>query len=197
VNLFAVFCLIKKKIDRLDFYSILGVSQDASDNEIKHSFREMAKVYHPDINTSPDAGDAFRTLYIAYDTLTDPFKRRIYDRLLLDNDEPRQSLSWAYYEKMQRRAAMRARNYAAMQYEEFEDSAFMKVSFHLKQVIAFLLFFMLLCTGMGCFIIGANYIFKDTFNGAQVSGYACWMAGAALCYISGKALLNIYEIWRA
>jgi curved DNA-binding protein CbpA len=181
----------------LDFYNLLGVEQNASEAEIKHSFREMAKICHPDIDTSPDAGDKFRLLYIAYDTLTDPFKRRIYDRILQDDfDESRPNRSWAYYEKMQRRAAIRARQYAAMQYDEFAETAFDRASFHIKQLIAFLLFFMMMCFGMGCFIVGSHYVFLEDFNGAQVTGYGCWVAGTLLCYISGKALLSIYELWR-
>jgi len=182
----------------LDFYQLLGVSLVASDGEIKRAFREMAKVYHPDINKSPEAGETFRVLYIAYATLSDPFKRRIYDKLLQD-DFPTSNgnYSRAYYEKMQRRADMRARNYAAMQYEEFEETAFSKVSFHAKQSIAFLIFFSMMCAGMVALITGVHYVFEEQFNGAQVTGYGLWAVGGILCYISGKALLGIYEIWRS
>ena len=182
----------------LDFYKLLGVPFLATDVEIKYAFRQMAKIHHPDINKSPEAGDTFRLLYVAYDTLSDPFKRKMYDRLLQeDHQSSDQPLSRAYYEKMQRRAAMRARSYAAMQYEEFEETAFTRVSFHVKQVIAFLLFFTMMCVGMAAFIVGARYVFSEHYNGAQVTGYGFWIAGGVVCYISGKALLSIYEIWRS
>jgi DnaJ-class molecular chaperone len=182
----------------LDFYNLLGVSLTASDAEIKHSFREMAKKYHPDLNNETDAGDNFRMLYIAYETLTDPFKRKIYDRLLENDFEiPLNRRNWAWYEKMQRRANLRARQYSEMQYHDFEDSAFSKAEFHTKQAVAFFLFFSMMCAGMGCFLIGSQYIFNENFNGAQLTGLALWLAGCLLSYISGKALLGIYEIWRS
>jgi curved DNA-binding protein CbpA len=182
----------------LDFYKLLGVSLRASDAEIKQSFRQKAKIYHPDINKAPDAGDTFRMLYVAYDTLSDPFKRKMYDEILEGGMIPSEELSnRAYQEKMRRRADIRARAYAAMEYEEFEETAFTKASFHAKQLVAFLIFFTLLCGGMACFIMGANYVFIEDFNGAKVAGYGFWVAGLLLTYISGKALLDIYEIWRS
>ncbi len=178
----------------MDFYTLLGVSANATDAEIKHSFRILAKKYHPDLNASADAGDEFRMLYIAYDTLADPFKRRLYDTLLANDFEITDwNRNWAYYEKMQRRADIRARQYAAMQFNDFEDSAFSKVSFHAEQTMAFLLFFGMMCAGMTCFIIGTQDVFQEN---AQLTGYAVWLAGCMLSYISGKALLGIYEIWR-
>jgi DnaJ-class molecular chaperone len=182
----------------VDFYRLLGVSLAASDAEIKHAFREAAKVYHPDINKEPDAEETFRTLYIAYDTLTDPFKRRMYDRLMSEDYAPAtQTSTNAYYEKMQRRSEMRARSYAAMDYDEFEETAFTKASFHAKQVAAFIIFFAMLCAGMIGFIVGAHYVFFEKFNGAQVTGYGFWAGAAVLSYISCKALLGVYEIWRS
>jgi len=55
----------------------------------------------------------------------------------------------------------------------------------------------MMCAGMTAFISGAHYVFVENFNGAQVTGYGMWFAGVILCYISGKALLGIYEIWRS
>ena len=48
---------------------------------IKKAYRKLAKQYHPDVNHSPDAADRFREITEAYDTLTDPDRRRRYDRL--------------------------------------------------------------------------------------------------------------------
>jgi len=182
----------------LDFYTLLGVPLTASDAEIKHSFREKAKIYHPDINTSPEAGDNFRLIYIAYETLKDPFKRKLYDRLLQEDYVPtRQSFGRAYYEKMQRRADMRARQYAEMEYADFEESAFARATFHFKQSFAFLMFFLILCGGMIGLIMGFHYVFHENFNGAMVTGYGYWLGGIACCYVSGKALLEIFNIWRS
>jgi molecular chaperone DnaJ len=67
---------------RNDFYRMLGVSQDASDDAIKKAYRKLVFQYHPDRN--PDSTQAevkIRELNAAYEVLGDPEKRRTYDRL--------------------------------------------------------------------------------------------------------------------
>lgn len=65
---------------RKDYYSILGVSKDASDDEIKHAYRKLSKKWHPDINKAPDAEAKFKEINEAYETLSDPQKRANYDQ---------------------------------------------------------------------------------------------------------------------
>jgi molecular chaperone DnaJ len=63
-----------------EFYSLLGVSRDASESEIKKAYRKLAMEYHPDRNSSPQAEARFKEITEAYEVLRDPQKRSVYDR---------------------------------------------------------------------------------------------------------------------
>ncbi|HEV7862174.1 MAG TPA: DnaJ C-terminal domain-containing protein, partial [Acidimicrobiia bacterium] len=64
---------------RRDFYEALGVSRDASPEEIQRVYRTLARTYHPDINKEPGAEERFKEVSEAYDVLSDPETRRRYD----------------------------------------------------------------------------------------------------------------------
>ncbi|HAT8179645.1 TPA: DnaJ domain-containing protein [Legionella pneumophila] len=65
-----------------DYYKIMGVSQDASEKDIKMAYRKLARKYHPDISKEPDAEERFKEMAEAYEALKDPKKRSEYDQYL-------------------------------------------------------------------------------------------------------------------
>lgn len=63
-----------------DYYEVLGIDKTATQDQIKHAYREMARKYHPDLNKAPDAAEKFKEVQEAYEVLSDEKKKAMYDQ---------------------------------------------------------------------------------------------------------------------
>jgi len=64
-----------------DYYQVMGVARDASQEDIKRAYRKLARKYHPDVSKEKDAEEKFKELQEAHEVLKDPEKRAAYDQL--------------------------------------------------------------------------------------------------------------------
>src|SRR5262245_5537654 len=68
-------------MDYKDYYKIMGVARTASQDEIKRSYRKLARKYHPDVSKEANAEEKFKEVQEAYEVLKDTEKRAAYDQL--------------------------------------------------------------------------------------------------------------------
>ena len=73
---------------KTDYYDILNLSEEADENDIKKAYRKLAIKFHPDKNRAPESGEAFKKVSAAYACLSDPEKRKYYDKY---GEEPGQN----------------------------------------------------------------------------------------------------------
>ena len=69
-------------VAKRDYYEVLGVSKDASKDEIKKAYRKLSKKYHPDINKEEGADEKFKEISEAYEVLSDDNKKQIMTNLV-------------------------------------------------------------------------------------------------------------------
>lgn len=73
----------------MDYYQVLGVSRNVDQKEIKKAYKRLALLYHPDKNQSEEASQKFQEISEAYEVLSDPEKKRHFDRFGAARDESR------------------------------------------------------------------------------------------------------------
>ena len=104
---------------RSDYYNILGIPVNSSVEEIKKAYRRKARLYHPDINHSPDAKDLFIRLTEAYDFLIVN-----HEKIISDEEYAKVMEDWRKYR--QDRSQQRAKYYAQASYNRFKNTKFYK-----------------------------------------------------------------------
>lgn len=92
-----------------DFYQILGVPRDASQQDIQRAYRKLARQYHPDVNTDPAAEERFKDVSEAYDVLSDPQTRNRYDAFGPDFRQVPEDMDPATWRRAQAGARARER----------------------------------------------------------------------------------------
>ncbi len=179
----------------MTYYEILEISPDANETEIKKAFRTLAKRYHPDVSKEPDAETHFKLLYIAYDILQDPYKRKLYDELqhLKSSAEEEHDTS---FNQWHNNANTHAGRYSRMKYEEFDNTFLSKIVFHTNQTIAFLFCFGLLVLGMVTFGLCFIFFKHRYFNGAYVLGTGSIIAGSLFLFYGFKGLIGVFSSWQ-
>jgi hypothetical protein len=105
-----------------EYYEILGLPVNSSVEDIKKAYRKKARLYHPDINSAPEAKDLFIGVTEAYDFLITN-----HDKLNTDDQDYKQTMEdWRKYR--QDRSQKRAKAYARTSYSSFKNTKFYKTT---------------------------------------------------------------------
>lgn len=184
-----------------NFYQLLGLNRDAGTEDVKRAYRSMAKKYHPDISDEPQADTKFREIHDAYEILVDPYKRRVYNKVLDRDSSIRDYYDYLYRQEMAKRQQNRARRRAAYAYYRYRQQQETRAAnntpftFHFKQCLGFLIIGGLFSIGVLAFTLGMYFIFFTGFNGSMVSGYFASGFGGLLAYHTGKSFQVLFKIW--
>lgn len=148
----------------VNYYQILNIASNSNEAEIKGAFRKLAKKYHPDINKTAEAPEKFKKVYMAYEVLSDPFKKRLYDELLAsanNENEQQDKTTFNYdagFEEWEYRAEARANHYADMRYEQFKKQELNGFEFIYHQLALFFGVIVLFLIGGGALYFSKNVI---------------------------------------
>lgn len=170
-----------------DYYSILNVSENASNEEIIKAFRELAKKLHPDKNKAPDASAKFRELFEAYKILKNEDSRKFYDFRRNKNrnsyhPEPASiKYSEEQYSKDKEQATRTAEECSKMTFDDFLKSSLFMLK---KTTINFSLLLMFL---FGLFMIGFMFYLSSRTDDSRIAIYLILfgsVVGGLLVYIA-------------
>ena len=107
--------------DELDFYAVLNLPPEATPEDIRHAYRQLARQYHPDAQSPPSTTLLFRQIQEAYDVLSDAVRRAAYDRRRLEAGlSPKSAFQWKLQSS---RATLPVLNSEQVLYVLFEISA--------------------------------------------------------------------------
>lgn len=179
---------------QVNFYELLGIDRKASDTEVKKAYRNLVKQYHPDLSNKSGTVKSFQLIQTAYEVLSDPQKRAIYDNLLYrrENGLDQPGLKNDGFTRFRRRNTYQYTTYGR---EAHPKTRTEKFQFHVKQVIGLVITTILSIIGIGLIGLGFYFIFIQNFNGAMLAGYASTASGIGIMVSVVKAFRVIGDIW--
>jgi hypothetical protein len=168
------------------YYYALGLSPGASDSEIKKAYRQLARKYHPDVSSEPDAEERFVEITTAYEHL---LERKTSARTVFVYVEPEPDA-----EELRRE---RARRYAHMRYEQFrkETMEFRRAWYYAPlKVIRLIVVVTLYGVAIGMFLspVLAWYI---THNSIAVFGFAFLAIVSSQVYVLGREIYKGTDVY--
>lgn len=177
----------------IDYYKVLNISENATLEEIKKAFRELAKEYHPDKNKSSDASVKFREVFEAYEILKDKITKDIFDerRRKFYNKKSTESYNEKYtksetYEYVKKEANKRAEYFSKMTFDDFLQSSIFMLK---KATSKFALILMFL---FGLFMIFFGFFAMVNTTNNEGIGFLimlfCLAFGCTLIYIAQNDL---------
>jgi curved DNA-binding protein CbpA len=177
----------------IDYYKVLNFSENATLEEIKKAFRELAKEYHPDKNKSKDASVKFREVFEAYEILKDKITKDIFDERRkkfynyksaeFNNEKYTKSETYDYVKK---EANKRAEYFSKMTFDDFlQSSIFMLKKATSKFALILMFLFGLFMMFFGLFaLVNTN---KNEGIGFLIMLF-CFAFGGTLIYIAQNDL---------
>jgi curved DNA-binding protein CbpA len=103
-----------------DYFRILGLSEQADEDDIRQAYRSMAKQFHPDVNKSPDAHEKFCEITEAYEFLMNHRLRQVAHEQEVSGQNQGEQPQNAAYEQFMNEVRERAKRQARMRYEKFK-----------------------------------------------------------------------------
>ena len=180
--------------DQTDLYEILQVHPSAEREVVEAAFRRLARMYHPDVNNSPDANERMKALNLAYEILGDPAKRADYDRQRGNRAEytrqrsSREQSEWQargeYAERERQARADAERQRADREYQRWEKEEPSDTE-HKLRPFGDTIFRVTITGGACCVISTAVFFLLDLIGWTTV---AAWIVGIIAFLIAGTSL---------
>jgi curved DNA-binding protein CbpA len=144
---------ISKPYHLKNYFTILGLSVEASDDEVRRAYRRLVKVYHPDVSEEPESQDRFIEIKEAYDYLVDPARRRrhaAYHKQTLAGHYSQPAQDAAYKAWAEREARMAYVRMRRKQQQEEEEAFKQTMMYRLLQGANFLynIIFFIFCVAV-------------------------------------------------